>query len=78
MDNVTILPKVKNSRTINDPLLKRTSNHSKEANKTINKTTEAISAKKELSTKLKRCRMFGYSRWGRKEDTKMFSVLRQL
>ena len=65
----TIIPNAKTNETISQ---------NKKVDKLLKKTKKTRSSKKELSKKCKRFRKFGYTRWGRKEDSKMFSVLRQL
>ena len=72
--NPNTKPNAKINEAWSDTLPKEATNQRKKTKK----AKETRSATKELSTKSKRFRMFGYSRWGRKEDTRMFSVLRQL
>ena len=73
-----IMSNIKISQTINDASPKETINQRKKSDKILNKTKKTKSRKKQSSIKFKRFRKFGYSRWGRKEDCQMFSVLRQL
>ena len=65
----TIIPNSKTNETVSQ---------SKKVDTLLKKTKKTRSGKKELSKKCKRFRKFGYTRWGRKEDSIMFSVLRQL
>ena len=73
-----ITPKVKTSHAISNQSIKGIMNQNEEAGKSLNKTKNTRSVNEEPSAKPKRFRKFGYSRWGRKEDTQMFSMLRAL
>ena len=74
----TTVSNIKINETRSNPLPNETVNHSEKIDKPLKKTKTTRSSNKKFSSKFKRFRKFGYSRWGRKEDCQMFSLLRQL
>ena len=78
MVDAKIMPNAKINEAQSDWIPKEIIHQCEKADKHLKKTKKARSSNKESSTKIKRLRKFGYSRWGRKEDCQMFSALRQL
>ena len=68
----------KDSLTISGLLPKGHLDRNKKVDEPLIVTKNTRPAKKEHPKKSKRCRKFGYSRWGRKKDCQMFSLLREL